>query len=198
MWEIIEYVVEIVNSLGYWGVLLLMTIESSFIPFPSEVVIVPAGYLAYKGEMNLYIVILLGILGSLIGAYINYVLAWHLGRPFLQKFGKYFFMPAEKLEYVDKFFIKHGSFSTFVGRLIPMVRQLISIPAGITRMNAIKFGIYTSLGAGIWVTILALLGYFVGHNEAMVKEYIKIITIVLIIFVIVAIFTYKKILKKII
>lgn len=192
MWQIVEWLIEVIGALGYLGIFLLMAIESSFIPFPSEVVMVPAGFLAYKGEMNLALIILLGVAGSLFGAYINYFLAWYVGRPFLRKFGHYLFMPEEKLAYVDEFFRKHGSFSTFTGRLIPMVRQLISIPAGVTRMNLLKFSLYTGLGAGIWVTVLALVGYFVGYNEALVKEYIHTITFILLASIIIAVFIYRK------
>jgi membrane protein DedA with SNARE-associated domain len=192
MWHMVQWLVELVSSLGYLGIFLLMMVESSFIPFPSEVVMVPAGFLAYKGEMNLAIVIGLGILGSLCGAYINYFLAWYVGRPFLKKFGRYFFMSEEKLLYVDVFFKKHGAFSTFFGRLIPMVRQLVSIPAGITRMNLLKFSFYTGLGAGIWVTVLALLGYFVGYNEALVQEYIHMITLSMLGIIVVSVLIYRK------
>jgi membrane protein DedA with SNARE-associated domain len=177
--NIISYIVETVAALGYLGIFVLMFLESSFFPFPSEVVMVPAGYLAFKGEMDLTLVILFGILGSLGGALFNYYLAVVLGRPFLHRYGRYILISEETLTKMENFFKTHGSISTFSGRLIPGVRQYISLPAGLARMNLMKFSIYTSLGAGIWVTILALIGYFIGSNEALVKEYVTTITLLL-------------------
>ncbi len=177
MSEIIEFILFTVADWGYGGIFALMLIESSFVPFPSEVIMIPAGYLAFKGEMSVTFVVLFGLLGSIVGAYINYFLAMFLGRPILFKYGKYFFLEQKKLDKVQEFFNKHGVFSTFFGRLIPVIRQLISIPAGFARMNFAKFTFYTSLGAGIWVLILTLLGYFIGQNEMLIKEYLHIITL---------------------
>jgi membrane protein DedA with SNARE-associated domain len=147
MQQIIDFILNTVDGWGYWGVFILMVIESSFIPFPSEVVIVPAGYLAYQGKMSLTVIILLGTLGSLVGALINYYLSIFIGRAFIIKFGRYFLITEDKLEKSEDFFKKHGSFSTFTGRLIPVIRQLISIPAGLSRMNIIKFSFYTPVGS---------------------------------------------------
>ena len=174
--EIVSFIVESTLYLGYWGIVLLMGIESSFIPFPSEVVMVPAGYLAYKGEMDFSLVVISGVAGSLLGAMVNYYLALFVGRPFLNKYGTYFFLNESKLDKVDAFFEKHGSYSTFIGRLIPVIRQLISIPAGMARMNIKLFAFYTGLGAAIWVLVLTSLGYFLGHNEELIKEYKLIIS----------------------
>jgi len=196
MHEIIQFILKAVEGWGYWGVFVLMVVESSFIPFPSEVIIVPAGYLAYQGKMNLGIVILMGTLGSLVGALINYYLSIFIGRAVIIKFGRYFLISEDKLEKSEEFFKKHGSFSTFTGRLVPVIRQLISIPAGLSRMNIIKFSFFTSLGAGIWVAILAFLGYFIGHNEELLKEYTKIIIITLLVLVVVAIALYIYIHNK--
>jgi len=150
---------------------MLMALESSFFPFPSEVVMIPAGYLASKGEMNLVFAILFGVLGSLLGALFNYYLAIKLGRPALIKWGKHFFIPEDKLIKAEKSFRKHGEISTFIGRLIPVLRQYISFPAGISGMNVFKFSMWTSLGAGIWMTILATIGYYVGENEELVTQW---------------------------
>ena len=177
MTEIIIFIVNSVASLGYLGIFLLMTIESSFIPFPSEIIMIPAGYLAYKGEMNIFAVILFGILGSVAGALCNYYLAFWLGRKFLLRYQRYFFLNEKKIIRVEQYFTRHGPFSTFIGRLIPLIRQLISIPAGIARMHIGKFVCYTALGAGIWVIILAGLGYFIGHNEILIKQYLHKITL---------------------
>lgn len=162
MASIINFIVETIGQLGYIGIFFMMFLESSFFPFPSEVVMIPAGYLAYKGEMNIYIAIIMGILGSLGGALFNYFLAVKFGRSFILRFGKYFFFSEKSMQSMESFFEKHGEISTFVGRLITVVRQYISLPAGLARMNLAKFAFYTSLGAGIWVVILTILGYYVG------------------------------------
>ena len=191
--NIINFIVETVGSLGYAGIFVMMFLESSFFPFPSEVVMIPAGYLAYKGEMNIYLVVLFGILGSLAGALFNYYFAIKLGRAFLMRYGKYILISEETIEKMEEFFKKHGHISTFSGRLIPVVRQYISLPAGLARMNLFVFSVYTSLGAGIWVIILTLLGYFLGGNEDLIKEYLHtIIIVILILLAILAFWYYKK------
>jgi membrane protein DedA with SNARE-associated domain len=158
--------------MDYGSITLLMTIESSFIPFPSEVVIPPAAYIASKPDshLNIFLVVLFGTLGALIGAYINYFLALWLGRPVMykiadSKFGKILLLSSEKIKKAEKYFNDHGKTSTFVGRLIPGIRQLISLPAGLARMNFLSFTIYTILGAGLWNVILALMGY-IAHGQA--------------------------------
>ena len=191
--SIVNFIVETVGSLGYLGIFLMMFLESSFFPFPSEVVMIPAGYLAYKGEMNMFIAIAVGILGSLAGALFNYYLAVKFGRKFLIKYGKYFFIKEPTIVKMEEFFKSHGHISTFSGRLIPAVRQYISFPAGLARMNLFVFCIYTSLGAGIWVIILTLLGYFLGGNEALIKEYLHtIIIVILVLLAILGIWYYRK------
>lgn len=194
--SIIDFIVQTVGSLGYAGIFIMMFLESSFFPFPSEVVMIPAGYLAYKGEMNMYLVILFGILGSLAGSLFNYYLAVKFGRRFLIKYGKYFFIEEETIVRMEVFFKDHGHISTFSGRLIPVVRQYISLPAGLARMNIYVFSLYTSLGAGIWVVILALLGYFLGDNESLIKEYLHYIIVVILILLSILTFWYYKKIKK--
>ena len=194
--SIINFIVETVGTLGYAGIFIMMFLESSFFPFPSEVVMIPAGYLAYKGEMNMYLVILFGILGSLAGSLFNYYLAVKYGRKFLIKYGKYFFIKEETIIRMEEFFKNHGHISTFTGRLIPVVRQYISLPAGLARMNLLIFSIYTSLGAGIWVAILAILGYYLGDNEGLIKEYLRYIIVVILIALAVLVFWYYKKFKK--
>lgn len=162
MSQIIDFIVQSVGNLGYLGVFLMMFLESSFFPFPSEVVMIPAGFLAYKGDMNIYVAILMGILGSIAGSLFNYYLAFRFGRDFIIKYGKYFFFNENSMQKMEMFFKKHGEISTFLGRLIPVVRQYISLPAGLSKMNLVKFCIYTGIGAGIWVAILACFGYYVG------------------------------------
>ncbi len=156
-----------------WGPLLVfvfMSVESSFIPFPSEIVMIPAGFMAARGEFfpaehvgaAVFLAIACGIAGSLAGAWINYSLSLWLGRPFLHRYGKYFFVAPEKLERAEELFRKYGDATTFICRLIPVVRQLISIPAGVSRMNFLRFSTFTGAGAGIWVIILTFLGYWFG------------------------------------
>lgn len=171
MHELITWLVNIIGSLGYPGIFILMTIESSAFPFPSEVIMVPAGYLVQKGQMNMALVILFGTAGSLAGAYINYFAARHLGRPLLLKYGRHVFLTEEKYAKAEKYFQDHGEISTFIGRLLPGVRQLISLPAGLAGMNHAKFSLYTILGAGIWVTVLTSIGYFVGANQELITKY---------------------------
>lgn len=175
----LAWVVESVGALGYLGIMILMFLESSFIPFPSEVVMIPAGYLAHQGEMSLSLVILSGIAGSIAGAILNYLLALTLGRALLLKHGHYLFCDQERLGKMERFFQRHGVISTFIGRLIPVVRQYISLPAGLAKMNLALFVGFTGLGAGIWVAILALLGYFIGQNEALLQESLRLITLAL-------------------
>jgi membrane protein DedA with SNARE-associated domain len=179
--DIIKFIVDTVAEWGYIGIFVMMFLESSFFPFPSEVAMIPAGYLASAGKMNLFIAIATGTAGSLAGALFNYFLAIKYGRGFLIKFGKYFFITEETIDKVEQFFKDHGHISTFSGRLIPAVRQYISFPAGLARMNIKEFSLYTVLGAGIWTTILVLLGYFVGKNEDLIHQYTKEITILVLI-----------------
>ncbi|MCB4204449.1 DedA family protein [Deferribacterales bacterium Es71-Z0220] len=194
--KIVAFIVASIGGMGYIGIVLLMALESSFFPFPSEVVVPPAGYLASQGEMNIFLVILSGILGSILGAFVNYYIAYKYGRNLLITYGKYFFINEEKFKKIESFFITHGEISTFVGRLIPGVRQYISFPAGLAKMNLTKFIFYTALGAGIWVVILAYVGYFIGNNIELIREKLHIITIIIIPFIIIIIMLYIYINKK--
>ena len=157
-----------VENANYLFVFVFMTIESSFIPFPSEVVVPPAAYLACTGtDMNFGLVIVFATLGALTGAFINYYLALWIGRPIVyrfanSRFGHACLIDQAKVEKAEAYFEKKGAISTFVGRLIPAVRQLISIPAGLARMNIGVFALFTTLGAGIWNIILAGLGYWLS------------------------------------
>ncbi len=192
MQEIVNFLVESIGSLGYVGIFVLMFLESSFFPFPSEVVMIPAGYLSYKGEMNIFVAVVFGILGSVAGALFNYFLASKFGRAFLLKYGKYIFVKEETLFKLEDFFEKHGHISTFNGRLIPGIRQYISLPAGLANMHLGKFTLYTALGAGIWVVVLALLGYFLGQNEDLIHKYLKEITFITLAIIALITFAYYK------
>jgi membrane protein DedA with SNARE-associated domain len=171
MHELINWLVLTIGALGYPGIFLLMAMESSVIPLPSELVMPPAGYLAQQGQMSMAAVILCGTFGSLAGAYANYYAARALGRPLILKYGKYVWITEEKFEKVEKYFEAHGEVSTFIARLLPVVRHLISLPAGLAGMNHWKFSLYTLLGAGLWVTVLSLIGYVIGANQALIVRY---------------------------
>lgn len=165
--ESIAFIEWCLEHLNYWTITLLMTIESSFIPFPSEIVVPPAAYKAATGEMNVFIIFVAATLGANIGALVNYYLAKWLGRPIIYKFansrfGHMCLIDESKVKYAEEYFDKHGSLSTFIGRLIPAVRQLISIPAGLAKMNIWKFILFTTIGAGIWNAILIALGWYLN------------------------------------
>ena len=157
------------EHLNYWVITLLMAIESSFIPFPSEVVVPPAAYkAATTGELNVFLVVLCASVGACIGALVNYFLARYLGRPLVYRFaesriGHMCLIDPEKVERAERYFDEHGAVGTFFGRLVPAVRQLISIPAGLARMSLGRFLLYTTLGASLWNSILAGMGWYIGH-----------------------------------
>lgn len=199
----------LLDNLNYWYIILLMAIESSFIPFPSEVVVPPAAYKAAGGEMNVVLVVVAATVGALIGSLVNYALAYFIGRPIIYRFansrlGHMLLLSEDKIETAEKYFDRHGAASTFFGRLIPAVRQLISIPAGLARMNMAKFLLYTTLGAGIWNTILAAIGYYlhsvVSEEElaAKVSEYSHELNMIILVAaaIVLAYIIYKGVKKK--
>ena len=159
--------------MGYLGIMVLMFIESTFIPLPSELVIPPAGYLISQNQMSWTGVIVSGTTGSVLGALFNYAIAVYLGRPFILRYGRYFGITQRHFIKGEVFFLKHGNISTFIGRLILGVRHYISFPAGLAGMNLKTFCFYTALGAGIWVWILAYIGYFVGNNKEKIMDVSK-------------------------
>ncbi|MBK1971485.1 DedA family protein [Campylobacter sp. TTU_617] len=198
MQEIIQFIVDSASSLGYLGIIILMTLESCFIPFPSEVVMIPAGYLAHKGEFDIILCIFSGVLGSVLGALINYYICFLWGKKFVLKFGKYFGINEKKFAKFEEFFLKYGEISTFICRLLPGIRQYISMPAGLSKMKLLNFIFFTALGSAIWVSILAFLGYFIGENEELIKTYLNQILIFIIIFCLIVVFIYVKVkIKKI-
>ena len=165
----IPFIAWCLEHLNYWVITLLMAIESSFIPFPSEVVVPPAAYkAATTGELNVFLVVVCATIGAIIGALVNYGLARYLGRPLVYRFaesrvGHMCLIDREKVENAERYFDEHGSVGTFFGRLVPAVRQLISIPAGLAMMSLGRFVLYTTLGAGLWNSILAGMGWYIGH-----------------------------------
>ncbi|MCH9812817.1 MAG: DedA family protein [Epsilonproteobacteria bacterium] len=194
--EIVDIVVGFVEQWGYIGIFVMMFLESTFFPFPSEVAMIPAGYLAFQGKMNIWLAILAGTTGSLAGALFNYYLARSMGRKLLIKYGRYVFIKEETIYKLEKFFTEHGHISTFTGRLIPGIRQLISLPAGLSRMNIFEFSTYTTLGAGIWVAILAVLGYYAGAHEELWRAHLKEITIGIFVLLVIGIAIYVTRHKK--
>ncbi len=208
--EDFSFIAWCLDHLNYWTITLLMTIESSFIPFPSEIVVPPAAYRAATSpDMNVFLVVLFATIGADLGAIINYVLARTLGRIVVYKFadsrfGHACLLDREKVETAEKFFEKHGAVSTFVGRLIPAIRQLISIPAGLAKMHIGKFLFFTTLGAGVWNAILAAAGYFLAsvmpeeEMLATVTKYNDELKIVcgIVILAVIVFFVVKKYMKK--
>lgn len=176
MTEIFNHILALSQDFGYTGIIILMAIESSFIPFPSEVVIPPAAYLARSGVFNIWLVIGSGVLGSLIGAIFNYYIALWLGRPLVYRlaetrWAKMLLINRTNIEKAEDYFLRYGNWSTFFGRLIVAVRQLISLPAGFARMNLALFVLYTGLGSLLWISILALIGYLFGAAEGRLHQY---------------------------
>lgn len=191
---IVDFIVATVGQWGYLGIFIMMFIESSFfIPFPSEIVMIPAGYLIFQGQMSFLPVFLCGTLGSLCGALCNYFVCFFFGRALVEKYLK---ISPQKLEKFEAFFKNHGEISTFTSRLIPVIRQYISLPAGFAKMDIKKFTLYTTLGAGLWMLILIALGYFLGQNQDLIKKYLHLITVALLIFLtlitIIYIYFHKK------
>jgi membrane protein DedA with SNARE-associated domain len=164
-------------NLNYLTIALLMLIESTFLPLPSEVVIPFAAYKAGQGDLNVFIVVIMGTLGALSGSLINYTLAYYLGRPIVYKFagskiGKLFLLSEEKVKHAEDYFIKNGKTSTFIGRLVPGIRHLISIPAGLAKMNLRDFMVFTFIGAGIWNIILAVIGFYLYEIRDKIFPYV--------------------------
>jgi membrane protein DedA with SNARE-associated domain len=196
MIDFFNFFLNITQDLGYWGIIVLMTIESSFIPMPSEIIIPPAAYLSSLGKMNIFLIIIAGIIGSVLGAIFNYSLGYYLGRPIIYKlsnhrFSRFLLINPEKLIKAEKYFLDNSITATFFGRLIPVIRQLISLPAGFCKMPFLKFIFYTTLGSAIWVIILAGLGYFIGYNKELLILYYREIIWILIFIIIIWIFRKK-------
>lgn len=190
---IMEWIVQFVHEFGYLGIFIMTFIESTFIPVPSEVTMVPAGYLIHQGEMDFLWVMAASVSGTLGGAMFNYWIARTYGLALLEKYGKYFLITPKKMQKMELFFEQHGAISTFSGRLIPGVRHYISFPAGLAKMKLRQFCLYTALGGGIWMMALIGLGYFIGEEQERMKHYLPMMvwTIVAALAVFVSVYIWR-------
>ena len=191
----IDWLLKTLLDLGYPGIIALMAMESSILPVPSELVMPPAGYWAAKGQMSFPVALVCGVVGSVIGALANYYGAQLIGRPLIQRYGKYVLLSERTLVRSEKFFLEHGEISTLIGRLFPVIRHLISIPAGLHRMPLPKFILYTAVGAAVWCAILTWIGYFLGQHEGVLRteeihRYVTWAMVVLIPVTLIAIWIY--------
>ncbi len=198
--SIVPPLLSAINSLGYLGIFAGMILESSFFPFPSEIILIPAGALISQGKMSFLPVFLLALAGSWAGALINYYLAFHLGRKGVEKlvsrYGKIFFISRNELDKTDNYFERHGHITTFVGRLLPVVRQLISLPAGFSKMKMSRFLLFTGLGAGIWSLVLIYTGWLADRNSAWLSQNPAWLTAIIIVICIIIIASYILFLRK--
>ena len=191
----IDWLLKTLLDLGYPGIIALMAMESSILPVPSELVMPPAGYWAAKGQMSFPIALVCGVVGSIIGALANYYGAQLIGRPLIQRYGKYVLLSEKNLLRSERFFAEHGEISTLIGRLFPVIRHLISVPAGLHRMPLPKFILYTAVGAAVWCAILTWIGYFLGQHEGVLRteeihRYVTWAMVVLIPVTLIAIWIY--------
>lgn len=191
MISIIDYVsqvaINLIGYLGYWGVFLGMTLESACIPLPSEVIMPFAGFVVWEGKMTLLGITIAGVLGNLLGSWIAYFVGLKGGRPFLEKYGKYFLISHSKLDLAHDWFERYGHEAVFISRMLPIIRTFISLPAGIAEMNFKKFSIYTLLGCIPWVLFLGYVGVFLGPHWETIRSYFHILDIVVGIGIVVAI-----------
>ena len=187
---LITFLTNFINEVGYLGIFIGMFLESTLVPLPSELVMIPAGLAVSSGEMNIYIALFVGVLGNVVGAVFSYYLAASIGRTILFRIGKYFFVKAETIIKIERFFENHGPISIFIGRLLPGFRHFISLPAGVARMDMKLFFIYTTLGSTIWNSILIAVGFFIGNNHKLIAENLYVIALGLFGFCIVILLGY--------
>lgn len=184
MTEAVNWLVATVEQMGVIGIFIMTFLESTFMPIPCEVVMIPAGYLIHQGVFEWYILWPISIIGTIAGASFNYLIARYLGRKLFLRYGKYFLMTPEKMAKLEAFFAKHGTFSTFIGRLIPGIRHFISFPAGLAKMELGMFVFTTALGGGLWMGILLLLGYHIGANKELLLAYMPLIKVSVVLFIV--------------
>ncbi len=196
--SLLHILIAFINKIGYLGIFIGMFLESTLFPLPSEVIMIPAGISASQGGMNIYFAIIAGVAGNVCGAIFSYYLATSIGRTILFKIGKYFFVKTETIIKVENFFKNHGSISILIGRVLPGVRHVISLFAGIARMPLRLFSFYTTVGSAIWTGILSALGFFIGENQTLIKEHLHeiIIACALLCAFMIAIYIFYKKRKK--
>ncbi|MGD1049316.1 MAG: DedA family protein [Candidatus Krumholzibacteriaceae bacterium] len=192
---IVRYATLVIEKTGYAGIGILMTMESMIMPVPSEAVMPFAGFLWFEHKLSFWGIVLASTTGSIIGSLISYCIGAYGGRPFVRKYGRYFLLNEHHLDRTENFFSRHGEITIFISRFIPVVRHLISIPAGLGRMNIVRFSIYTVVGAGLWNSFLTWLGYHLRDNWETVRQYTQVIDIVLVAALLAAavFFAYKQI-----
>lgn len=191
---IANFAINLINQTGYLGVIILMALESMIFPVPSEAVMPFVGFLIQSGKMDLYLGILASSIGSIIGSLLSYYIAYYGGRPIINKYGKYFLLNNKELEKTEKLFEKHGSITVLICRFIPVVRHIVSLPAGLAKMNIWKFILYTLIGATIWNTILIFAGITLEKNWGLIVQYSQLIDyfVAIVIFVAVVYFVLTK------
>ncbi|MBM3579150.1 MAG: DedA family protein [Alphaproteobacteria bacterium] len=177
MHSFIQLLVDFVSDIGYLGLFIGMFLESTLIPIPAELVMIPAGIAAQQGVINIYFAMLAGVAGNVAGAVFSYYLALSIGRRILLKIGKYFFIKPETIIRIERFFGQHGHISVFIGRLLPGFRHFISLPAGLAKMDMRLFLVYTTLGSTIWDAVLVGLGFFIGANQELIHKNLHLIMI---------------------
>ncbi|MCX5751544.1 MAG: DedA family protein [Candidatus Saganbacteria bacterium] len=180
---LVQLVTSIISQIGYIGITVLMTFESACIPIPSEIIMPFSGFLVSAGKLNLILVTLAGAFGNLIGAVITYAIGYYGGRPFILKYGKYFFVKEKEVHHAEKFFERWGDFSVFLSRNLPIIRTFISLPAGVAEMNFPKFAIYSFLGSIPWCFALTYIGFMLGSNWMLIRKYGHILDIIVGIFI---------------
>ncbi len=194
LYELFLNVTELVHEFGYLGIFFMTFIESTFIPIPAEITLIPAGYLVQKGLLDGVLVLIVSASGTLGGSLLNYYIAYHYGRKIFINYGKYFFMNEEKLKKLEAFFEEHGAISTFTGKLLPGIKHFISFPAGLAKMHLRPFVIFTIAGGAIWCGVLLLLGHFIGQNEELIHKHLKQVNFIIFLFVvcIIGFYVWKK------
>lgn len=170
--SIVTILVEFINQIGYIGIFIGMFLESTLVPIPSEVIMIPAGLAAAQGNFNIYAVTIAGITGNVLGAIFSYYLASSIGRPILLKIGKYFFVKEATIVKIENYFKNHGPISVFIGRLLPGFRHFISLPAGVAKMDIKLFFFYTLVGSTIWTTLLSMMGFLIGEQQEFIKTHL--------------------------
>lgn len=196
---LINMILSIIDTLGFWGIVISMMMEGVIIIIPSELVLATAGIMVSRGTMSMFLAILAGVLGSTLCAIVIYCLGYFGGRPFIEKYGKFFFMDKEDIDKAEKWFEKYGLISALIGRCFPIIRTFISLPIGMARINFIKFTIYTIIGSIPWTIAFVFGGYKLGQNYVIIEKYINMfkLPIIIICVALVGIYLYKKINKRI-